>query len=195
VVEAIATAAFPRANLEQIFKDFHVDGFMTKPFEIDQLTHEVGIIMQKRHGLSHLGKEFVQKEKKQLKVLVIENDPQAFDKIVISLVNGGFVVSGARTGTEGMERALTTSPHLILIKLGLSDLPGDLLASKLHQMPKTMDIPLVLYTPKTERLDHTVTKEICKKIGLNDLVEYQEPHELLNVSAQILNKNNPPSGL
>jgi DNA-binding response OmpR family regulator len=37
-----------RANMEQLFKQFNIDGFMAKPFEIDQLLNEVDTIIKKR---------------------------------------------------------------------------------------------------------------------------------------------------
>ena len=37
-----------RANMEQLFKQLNVDGFMAKPFEIDALLHEVETIIQNK---------------------------------------------------------------------------------------------------------------------------------------------------
>ena len=36
-----------RANMEQLFKPLNIDGFMAKPFEINDLLHEVETIIQK----------------------------------------------------------------------------------------------------------------------------------------------------
>jgi len=36
-----------RANMEQLFKGFHVDGFMAKPFEIDDLLKEAAGIIER----------------------------------------------------------------------------------------------------------------------------------------------------
>jgi len=37
-----------RANMEQIFKQLNIDGFMIKPFEITDLLREIEAIIQKR---------------------------------------------------------------------------------------------------------------------------------------------------
>ena len=37
-----------RANMEQLFKEVNIDGFMAKPMEIDDLLKEVDIIIQKK---------------------------------------------------------------------------------------------------------------------------------------------------
>src|SRR5580698_5227275 len=36
-----------RADLESLFKNFHIDGFITKPFEAARLIHEIKIILNK----------------------------------------------------------------------------------------------------------------------------------------------------
>lgn len=182
-----------RANLEEFFKDMDVDGFMTKPFEIDQLVKEVGIIISKRYpekpsALRISGAEVKpKKEKKFKKVLIVDDNPVAFNKIVVTFVSGGYIVNSAKTGTAAIERAMAEPPDIILLKLGLQDLPGDLVASKLKQMPKTMDIPLLLYTPENQDSNYDVTNSICRKIGINDLIETDGPSVLLKESNQLLN--------
>ncbi len=37
-----------RTNLEQLLKQMNVDGFMAKPFEIDELLHQVDAIIEKK---------------------------------------------------------------------------------------------------------------------------------------------------
>ena len=37
-----------RANMESLFKDFNVEGFMAKPFEIDELLNNVDTILKKK---------------------------------------------------------------------------------------------------------------------------------------------------
>ena len=37
-----------RANMEQLFKEINIDGFMVKPFEINDLFYEIETIIQKK---------------------------------------------------------------------------------------------------------------------------------------------------
>lgn len=85
-----------------------------------------------------------------------------------------------------MERAMADPPDIIILKLGLQDLPGDLVASKLRQMPKTMDIPLLLYTPENKDLNYDVTNHICRKTGIDDIIETDSPSVLLKESNRLL---------
>lgn len=185
-----------RANLEQLFKDLNVDSFMTKPFEIDQLVKEVGIIISKRYPEKKVVSETLETEakpkqgKKLKRVLIVDDNTNSFDKTVIAFVNDGYVVNTAKTGAAVIERAMADPPDVILLKLGLQDLPGDLVASKLKQMPKTMDIPLLVYTPENKDLNYDVTNNICRKIGIRDLIETDDPAVLIKESERLLLKNN-----
>lgn len=172
-----------RAHLGELFSKLDVDGFMAKPFEISAFLNEVGIIMKKRYGIlpqTVPGKEEGPPKKKALKkVLVIEDDQQAFDKIVMVFANRGYELLASKNGVEGMERAMISTPDVILIKLGLPDLPGDVVALKLKRMPKTMEIPLVLYRPFNVRSEETVEKVICEKTGIDRLIDSDDPQVLL----------------
>ncbi len=41
-----------RANMEQLFREFNIDGFMAKPFEVDELLEEVDTIIKKKSGIA-----------------------------------------------------------------------------------------------------------------------------------------------
>ncbi len=182
-----------RANLEQLFKDFNVDGFMTKPFEIDHLLNEIDVIISKRYSTSPKPSS-VEKPagtpQKLKKVLIVNDDTPSFDKMVIAFVNAGYVVVSSKTGTGVIEKAVMEPPDIILLKLGLPDLPGDIVASKLKQMAKTTDIPLLLFTPENKDLNYDVIKQICQKIGIRDLIETDDPAVLMKESERLLLKNN-----
>lgn len=181
-----------RANLEHLFKELNVDGFMTKPFEIDQLLKEIELIISKRYTEKSKATEEVEektkREKKLKKVLIVDDESASFDQIVVSFANAGYVVISSRTGAAVIERALLEPPDLILLKLGLPDLPGDIVATKLKQMPKTMDIPLILYTPSNPDLNYDVINQICRKIGIRDLIELDNSATLLRESKLLLSK-------
>ena len=172
-----------REELGCLFKDLDVDGFVTKPFEIEVILNNIDAIMEKRYG--GVAEEKPKKTSGPKKILIIENDSDAFDKIVIAFLNAGFLVNSARSGMDAIEKIMVDLPDLIVVKLGLSDLSGDLLVAKLKQMPKTMDIPVVLYTPYSSSLDHVVVDKICEKINIK-LVKSDSPDVLLKKAEEVL---------
>lgn len=179
-----------RANLGELFAKLDVDGFMTKPFEIDAFTKEVEIIMAKHYGMpaDQAALEIQEKrkdKKKQKKVLVIEDDQETFNKIVLAFANRGYELAASKNGVEGLEHAMINPPDMILIKLGLPDLPGDVVALKLKRMPKTMDVPLILYRPYDDRAVESVEKALCGKMGIDQLIESNDPQILLKETERI----------
>ncbi len=165
-----------REEMGSLFRDLNVDGFITKPFDIKKALSEVDIIIAKRYR-TEWAKESKPKESPK-KLLVVEDDQDDLNRIVMSFINAGYNVTAARSGMEAVDKIMADLPEMILMKLGLPDLSGDLLAAKLKQIPRTADIPVVLYTPYKSTIDQTVAEKICEKAGVK-LVGYDDPAELV----------------
>jgi len=120
-----------RANMEQLFRSFNIAGFMAKPFEIDDLLKEIKTIIDASQNIAAARKYFGAR-----KVCLIEDDPKAMKEIGTAFVGGGFLVDPVISGLEGIERVFNTVPDLVLVKLNLADLSGDLVILKLKMMAK-----------------------------------------------------------
>jgi len=165
-----------REELGIIFRDLDVDGFITKPFNVSAVIEEVNGVIARRYDK----KEEKESElsKRPAKILLVENDRNAFNNIVIAFLNAGYIVNSAKNGMEAIEKILIDLPDLILIKLGLDDIPGDIVCAKLKQMPRTMNVPVILYMPYSASLDSVVEKKICERAG-TELIESNSPDILL----------------
>jgi len=175
-----------RANLEQLFKDLNVDGFMTKPFEFEALYKEIDVIIEKRYNVEAVKK--IESPKRPKHILVAEDNKESFDKIALAFLNAGYMIVSAHSGLEAIEKILAEPPDLLLIKLGLPDMPGDLVIAKLKQMPKTMDVVCLIYTSHHDKLNYVVTTAICQNIGVAKLIEYDDPYVLLREAELLLKK-------
>jgi len=67
---------------------------------------------------------------------------------------GGFRVTSARSGTEGVRKALEDAPDAILLDVMMPGLDGPGTVEKLRADPRTSGIPVVLLTAKTQAKDH-----------------------------------------
>jgi len=74
-----------RANMEEFFKGMDVDGFMAKPFEIDDLLAEVQRILAKRSGALKAAKP--RDENQPPSICVAETDAQTCNKIGAALLS------------------------------------------------------------------------------------------------------------
>ncbi len=167
-----------RANIQSLFKDLHIDGFMIKPFEIDRLVHEVQVIIKKRSqgytaalgGIS----------KGMHRICIVDDDPQVFNRLTAMFLNADYTVIPAKSGLLAIEKMMKEVPDVALVKLGLVDIPGDMLIYKLSQMAKTMEVKFVLYTADQYKHDHEVMERIRSKSGIFEFVEYHQEQDLLD---------------
>lgn len=132
-----------RANMEQLFKELKVAGFMTKPFKINELIQEVeAIVIDKKETI---------KEKRGVgidevrRMCLVEDDEEKYQRLSSVFLEAGYNMSLAKTGAVAIEHINADMPDLVLVKLELSDIPGDVVISKLQNIVKTKNIAFVLY--------------------------------------------------
>lgn len=177
-----------RANLEQLFRDLNVDGFMNKPFEIDKLLTEIEIILTKR---SHLVQRPAAAERRQHRVLIVEDEIDTMNNLTVAFANAGYAVSAIKTGAATFDGVVRDVPDVILIKLGLKDIPGDILAYKLRQISRTSEIPIILFTVSGGMDDESriVLTKICEKAKVQAFVETHDAYALLKTVNDLLGNN------
>ena len=166
-----------RKELGPLFRDLDADGFITKPFDIETALTEIDTIIMKKYRPKEAQSVKTTKHQPR-KILIVEDNTDDFGKIVMTFINAGFNVSAAKGGLEAIDKIMLDLPEAVLIKLGLPDLSGDLLASKLKRMPRTMDLPMVVYSPFQSTMDRVVAGKICENAGIS-LVGYKDPGDLL----------------
>ena len=172
-----------RANMEQLFRQFNIDGFMAKPFEIDDLFKEVAAIIEKH---SNVGIKKTPTGAREIrKVCIVENDIDTLNKIGSVFLSAGYIVNPAQNGVEGIERIANTVPDVALIKLGLVDIPGDVVILKLKNMAKTQNVKCILYTPKSPEKT-VIAQKIGQKEGVDRFVEFINPKDFLEAVNEVL---------
>lgn len=176
-----------RANTEQLFKDLDIDGFMPKPFEIDALVQKAEEIIKKRARKLSAGAHG--RTAHQMKtVYVIDNDVVLLEKISVVLLRAGYRVATANTGAEGVDVLTAEPPTLGLIKLGLADISGDLVAQRALRVLKAGDVKILLYEHRDARHLRPIKDTIGEKSGIVDLIEYETIEDIVNAVDSAINK-------
>jgi len=67
------------------------------------------------------------------RILVIDDEPGIRSFASRALSSAGFIVEEAAGGGEGLRMALSDARDLVLLDLGLPDLPGEAVLRRLHQ--------------------------------------------------------------
>ncbi len=82
------------------------------------------------------------------RILIIDDDPNTLDLFTHVLKPKGFTVLTASGGMEGIQKALTEIPHLILLDLMMPGVTGFDVLQALKTDPRTQTIPILIVTAK-----------------------------------------------
>ena len=85
-------------------------------------------------------------DQKKTKVMVVEDEEILLTALSEELKQEGFEVVGAKDGVEGVEKAASEKPDLILLDLVMPRLDGIGALKQMKDNPETKEIPVVILT-------------------------------------------------
>lgn len=85
-------------------------------------------------------------EPSKTKILIVEDEEILLTALSEELKQEGFNVVGAKDGVEGVEKAGSEKPDLILLDLVMPRLDGIGALKQMKDNPETKDIPVVILT-------------------------------------------------
>jgi DNA-binding response OmpR family regulator len=89
------------------------------------------------------------------KVLVVEDDPSARRLVEFTLQQEGHEVVTATNGLEGLDRAQTDQPDVIVMDIMMPVMAGFEACLRLKEIPTTAHIPILVLTAKSTEADRT----------------------------------------
>jgi two-component system phosphate regulon response regulator PhoB len=92
----------------------------------------------------------------QTRVLIIEDERALTDVLAYNLQREGYEAITAHDGQEGLRKAQTLLPDLILLDLMLPTVGGLDVCRELRAGERTRDIPIIMLTAKAEETDQVV---------------------------------------
>ena len=106
-------------------------------------------------------------------VLVVEDERKLRDLVRSYLERAGFTVLSTDSGAEAITMAMTSVPDLVILDLGLPDVPGETVARELRV---TGSIPILMLTARSSEEDRIGGLEL----GADDYVTKPfSPRELV----------------
>src|SRR5215813_13899610 len=87
------------------------------------------------------------------KILIVDDDEDVLLIVQTILDNSGYSCVVARNGREGVEKAIESSPDLILLDVMMPELSGWEVCTTLKSAPETRQIPIAMLTVKSEIRD------------------------------------------
>src|SRR5262245_11355317 len=92
----------------------------------------------------------------RMRILIIEDERGLTDVLEYNLKREGYDTMVAHDGLEGLQKAQTLLPDLILLDIMLPGLSGLDICRELRRGERTRSIPIIFLTAKTEETDQVV---------------------------------------
>lgn len=109
------------------------------------------------------------------KILIIDDDLDTRRLVGLMLQKQGFQIVAASSGPQGVELALSEFPDLILLDVMMPGMDGYEVARQLRADQKTVNIPIIMFTARSQLED----KVIGFEAGVDDfLIKPIHPSEL-----------------
>jgi DNA-binding response OmpR family regulator len=118
------------------------------------------------------------------RILLVDDEEDLVYAVKIQLENNGYEVLVAVDGQDGLEKARHTRVDLIILDLMLPKMNGYQVCRMLKFDEKYKDIPVILFTSRTQKNDEKVGYEV----GANAYITKPfEPAILLDKVARLIN--------
>lgn len=122
------------------------------------------------------------------KILVVDDELDALELIEFNLKAAGYEVVTAADGNEGLQKARTVLPGLILLDVMLPEIDGMEVCKILKRDPATAAIPIIMLTAKGAEIDRVLGLEL----GADDYVTKPfSPRELMLRVKGLLRRGRP----
>jgi DNA-binding response OmpR family regulator len=121
-------------------------------------------------------------------LLLVEDERKLRELVRSYLERGGFTVLSTGSGAEAITLAASSAPDLVVLDLGLPDVPGETVAGEVRRIGQ---VPIVMLTARAAEEDRIAGLEL----GADDYVTKPfSPRELVLRIQAILRRGAPPAG-
>ena len=119
------------------------------------------------------------------KVLLIDDDIDTLRLVGLMLQHQGYQISAASSGKQGIAKAESEQPDVVLLDVMMPGMDGFEVARRLRQDPRTKSIPILMFTARSQ-LDDKIT---AFEAGADDyLIKPTNPVELQTHVRQLLER-------
>lgn len=124
------------------------------------------------------------------KILIVDDDPDLVEAVTMILESKNYDVIAAYGGIEGLEKAKTEEPDLIVLDVMMPDKDGYAVCKELKADPKYGKIPILLLTAVVSKISTTrYTQQMGLETEADDYVDKPvEPAELVRRIEVLLGK-------
>ncbi len=124
------------------------------------------------------------------KILIVDDDPDLVEAVTMILESKDYDVIAAYGGIEGLEKAKTEEPDLIVLDVMMPDKDGYVVCKELKADPQYSKIPILLLTAVVSKISTTrYTQQMGLETEADDYIDKPvEPAELVKRIEILLGK-------
>ncbi|RLD29743.1 MAG: DNA-binding response regulator [Bacteroidetes bacterium] len=89
-------------------------------------------------------------EKKGIKILLVDDEPDILEIVSYNLIAEGYLVITAENGAEGIEKAKKEKPQLIILDVMMPEMDGIEACEHIRQIPELKDVIITFLTARGE---------------------------------------------
>jgi DNA-binding response OmpR family regulator len=130
------------------------------------------------------------KKRKPAKILVIDDEPEITDIVETFLETAGYEVESENASEEGIEKAKSFLPDLVLLDIMMPTLDGYEICSELKRSEKTKRIPVVFLTGKDARSDEGRSFKVGGVLYIKKPFSCERLLDIVKVVLQTVEKEN-----
>ena len=136
-----------RCKMKEYFEAVHVDEFVAKPFEAEDLLKKVAHVLDKSRFLTAKPSSPARSSPVALKrVLIFEDDPWVFNNLQTTFEEYGYQVKVTHSAAECLEAAVLFVPQMILAKFTIEGMSAGKLVELLRGMSHLKECPILVYS-------------------------------------------------
>ena len=117
--------------------------------------------------------------KPQVKILIIEDEPNQADLIQFNLEQDGYEVHKAKDGEEGLTKAHEILPDIILLDWMIPKMSGPDVCRKIRKSQDIKETPIIMISAKSEEQD----KVFGLDLGVDDYIS--KPYSIKELLARV----------
>jgi DNA-binding response OmpR family regulator len=172
----------PDSYVENIAKGHKADCHLTKPVDSKKILDTI-------NGLLSRAKPATKQERANLKILLVDDDPDFLEATRQILTANQYDVVTAEDGDEGIAKAKYERPDLILLDVIMPGKDGFTVCYEMRKIAQTRPIPIIMLTAVGQQLtkpeyavdiaiDHLADDFIDKPVDMPTLLKKIEKHLL-----------------
>jgi len=122
-----------------------------------------------------------------MKVLLVDDEQALLQVFAQTLETGGFQVITSLSGKEGLEKAKSELPNMVLLDQVLPDLAGNEVLQMIKSDPSTKDIPVAILSNFNQR---ELVQDAINLGAVDYILKYKiEPKDLIEKVTQIIEEH------